>query len=82
MPALMLQCSNCGRIFSSGISIGTGATVHLSGNLSQCQYCGSIENIPDGTFRSTVEGFIRVIQESDNPLQEAKTIFEAFEKSR
>lgn len=82
MPLIYLQCKNCQQIFSSGINLGAGATVVLKGNLSQCPQCGSMENIPDGTFRGTVEGIVNVLKQSEDPLKIAKELFEALDKSR
>ena len=72
MTVLMLQCKNCWRIFSSGINLGSGSTVILKGNKSQCPYCGSLENIPDGTFRGTVEGIVQILEKAENPIKKAK----------
>ena len=54
----------------------------LRGNKSQCPKCGSMENIPDGTFRGTVEGIASVLKQSNNPIATAKDLFEALEKSK
>jgi len=40
-----------------------------------------MENIPDGTFRSTVEGFIQVLADSSNPLKKAKELLDALQNS-
>jgi len=82
MPLLSVQCRTCTRIFSSGIEIGEGSTVTLSNNLINCPFCGSTQNLPDGTFRGTVEGIVRVLQKAENPLEQAKRILEALERSR
>lgn len=39
-----------------------------------------MENIPDGTFRSTVEGFIKILEDSGSPLQNASELMEALQK--
>ena len=82
MPLILMQCTNCSRIFSSGINLGIGATAILSGNVSRCPFCGSVENIPDGTFRATVEGFIEILEGSENPLSKAKELLNVLEKSK
>mgnify|MGYP001570516078 CR=1 FL=1 len=82
MSLIYLQCKNCQRVFSSGIDLGTGSTVILKGNRAQCPWCGSMENIPDGTFRGTVEGIAKVLKQSENPVATAKELFEALERSR
>ena len=75
----MLQCKNCWRIFSSGINLGSGSTVILKGNKSQCPYCGSLENIPDGTFRGTVEGIVQILEKAENPIKKAKELLDELE---
>jgi hypothetical protein len=82
MPALMLQCRQCGSLFSSGIAIEGNATVNLQGNRSQCPYCGSMEQVPDGTFRNTVEGIVKVLSASSNPLQTVKQVLHDLEKAK
>ncbi len=82
MPQILVQCKNCQRIFPSGIELGVGATATFVGNLSQCPFCGSMENIPDGTFRGTVDGFVKILESSPNRLQTAKDLLKALEKSK
>ena len=82
MPILSFQCKKCNRVISSGINLGVGASVTLKGNRSQCPYCGSMENIPDGTFGSTVEGIVRVLEQSRDPAGTAKDLFDVLEKSK
>jgi len=82
MPQILVQCKNCQRIFPSGIELGIGATATFVGNLSQCPFCGSMENIPDGTFRGSVEGIVKILESSTNRLQTAKALLEALEKSK
>ena len=82
MSLIYLQCRNCQRIFSSGIDLGTDATVMLKGNQAQCPWCGSMENIPDGTFKGTVEGIVRILESSPNRLQTTKDLLEALKKSK
>jgi len=82
MTILMLQCKNCWKIFSSGINLGSGSTVTLKGNKSQCPYCGSLENIPDGTFRGTVEGIVKILEQSENPLRKAGELLDVLEKAK
>lgn len=80
MPRLMLQCKNCSKIFSSGISMGPGSSATFISNRSQCPFCGSMENIPDGTFKATVEGFIQILEESEDPIQIAKELLHELQK--
>jgi hypothetical protein len=82
MNQLLLKCKVCGKIFSSGIAMGPGSSATFINNKSQCRYCGSIENIPDGKFRSTVEGFIKVLEDNPDPLKKAKELLEALQKSK
>ena len=80
MPILMLYCNNCGKIFSSRIDMGLGSSATFINNKSQCPYCGSMENIPDGTFRSTIEGFTKILEASDNPIEKAKELLSELKK--
>lgn len=82
MPALMMQCRRCGSLFSSGIAIEGNATVNLQGNISQCPYCGSMEQVPDGTFRNTVEGIVKVLSSSPNPIQTVKQVLSDLENAK
>lgn len=82
MPQILMQCKNCQRVFPSGIELGVGATATFVGNLSQCPFCGSTESIPDGTFKGTVEGIVKILEDSPDRLQTAKDLLEAFEKSK
>ena len=43
-------CPNCKSIFPSGFSFGLRSSVTLSGNRSQCPYCGSMAVVPDGVL--------------------------------
>lgn len=78
----MLQCEKCDRIFSSGIMMEPGASATFVNNKTQCPFCHSMENIPDGTFRATVEGFINVLGQTDDPLKIATELFEALQKAK
>lgn len=82
MALIIMQCANCLKVFSSGLNIGAGATVTLKGNKSRCPFCGSWENIPDGRFKGTVEGIVRILEQSENPLKKAEELFEALEKAK
>lgn len=76
MPDIMIQCGNCQHVFKSGIFMGAGASnITLTNNKSQCPFCGSMENIPDGTFTATVDSFVEILRGSKNPLQEALDIY-------
>jgi len=82
MPQIFLQCKACDRIFSSGISMGSGSSATFIGNKSRCPHCGSWESISDGTFKATVDGFIEILKGSENPLNDAKALLEVLEKSK
>lgn len=76
----MLQCKNCLKIFSSGISMGSGSSATFINNKSQCPFCGSMESIPDGTFKATVESFIQVLEQSEDPIPRAKELLLELQK--
>ena len=76
-----MECQNCHKIFSSGINMAPGASVTLTDNKSICPFCGSWENIPNGTFMATVNGFIDILKDSKNPLKDAKEILSGLEKN-
>lgn len=59
-----------------------GASATFIGNKSRCLYCKSWENIPDGTFKATVTGFIEILKNSKDPLNDAQAILEALKKSK
>lgn len=80
MPLLTLECQNCHKIFSSGISFGVGASATLANNKARCPFCGSLENIPNGAFKATVDGFVDILKDSKNPLKDAKDILNKLEK--
>lgn len=82
MQQLLIQCRKCGRVFPSGIAMGPGSSATFIGNKSKCPFCGSMENIPDGTFQATVNGFIEILRDSKNPLQDARDILHGLEKAR
>ena len=82
MPKLLMQCKKCGKIFSSGIFMAPGSSATFIGNKSQCPFCGSMENVPDGTFRATVEGFVEILEQSKDPLNKARELLDALEKSK
>jgi len=82
MPQIILKCKNCEKVFPSGIEITAGSSATLIGNMSRCRYCGSMENIPDGTFKATVEGFIQILKTSHDPLKEARELLESLQKSK
>lgn len=77
MPNIMVQCGNCQRIFNSSMFMGAGSSVTLINNKSQCTFCGSMENIPDGIFTATVNEFVDILRGSKNPLQEALDIYDS-----
>jgi hypothetical protein len=82
LPTLMLQCSRCAAIFSSGMAVSNGGTIILESCYAECPRCGSTESIPDGIIQETVEGIARLLQKSSNPLQEVGDILGALENSR
>jgi hypothetical protein len=82
MQALMIQCTTCGTLFSPGIVLGGNATVHLQGNMSQCPSCGSIEHIPDGTFKNTVEGIVKILNTVNDPVQTLKQVIKELEQAK
>ena len=77
-----MQCKNCGKIFPSGIFMAPGSSATLISNKSQCPFCDSMENIPDGMFKATVDGFIEILKSSKNPLQDTKDILDGLEKAK
>lgn len=82
MNQILVKCKNCGKIFPSGIAMAPGSSATFINNKSICRFCGSMENIPDGTFKSTVEGFIQVLKETDNPLKQAQDLFNDLQQSK
>lgn len=78
----MIQCGNCQRIFKSGIMMGSGSSATFIGNKSQCPFCGSMENIPNGKFMATVNGFVDLLKGSRNPLQDALDIYNGLKNVR
>lgn len=76
---MMLECSRCLKIFSSGFSFGPGTIINMRGNVSLCPFCGSPQSTPDGTFRATVEGFTAILKNSSDPLKEAEQLLEKLE---
>ncbi len=59
-----------------------GASATFIDNKTKCPFCGSWENIPDGTFRATVEGFIQVLRQSENPLSKAQELLDALQNTK
>jgi len=82
MSQLLIQCKNCEKIFSSGINMGIGSSATFVGSKSKCPFCGSWENIPDGTFKATFEGFTKIIEQSNNPLGKARELLDVLEKNK
>ena len=78
----MLQCSRCSTIFSSGMTASNGGAIIFTDYRARCPKCGSLENIPDGTFQATVDGVASLLLKSQNPLQEVSGILETLEDSR
>ncbi len=83
LQALMLQCSSCATIFSSGIHLSEGKSITFQGGFQiQCPRCGSLESIPDVTIKATVQGIAQILRKSQNPLQDVAEILEALEDGR
>lgn len=82
MPSLNVRCHVCGFVFSSGISVSPGATVHLEGNLTVCPRCGSSEPIPDGSFTARISDFVRIIKAAPDPLGTARELLEELERAK
>lgn len=82
MPDLMMQCKRCGLLFASGIGMEGNATVYLQGNISECPYCGAMEQVPDGTFRNTVEDIAKALSFSPNPIQTVKQVLSELENAK
>lgn len=82
MNELFLKCSDCNKVFPSGFIAISKKPCFFKNCQSQCRFCGSMENIPDGTFRSTVEGFVKVLEIVDDPLGKAKELLNELQKSR
>jgi Zn-dependent oligopeptidase len=78
----MMQCNHCGKIFSSGIMMAPKSSATFINNKSQCPFCHSMENVPDGTFRATVEGFINVLSQTGDPLKQANKLFDALQQAK
>jgi len=80
LQTLMLQCSRCATIFSSGIHVSDGKSITFKGGFHiQCPRCGSLESIPDVTIKATVEGIAKLLLKSQNPLQEVGNILSALQ---
>jgi hypothetical protein len=72
---------SCRRLFRSGIDLGPGSTVILKGNTSQCPYCGSLSAVRDGTFSVALDGVVRLIQGSNDPVATARDLQSAVRKA-
>ncbi len=81
MSEMQLRCLSCGKLFPSGYVIGEGEVTFL-GTLSQCRHCGSIEAVPDGTFRASIEGIISVIQNSSDPVATAQDLIDGLKEAK
>jgi hypothetical protein len=84
VPFLKWLCTNCGIAFNPPFHVIGGGTIKITFEKSKfvCPRCNSIENIPDGTFQGTVNGLIRIIEDSENPLSKAEELLAKFEKYR
>ena len=78
----MLLCARCRSVFDSGLSFGVGVKLSLANNLSQCPFCGSMEKLPEGEFHSTVQGLLRVIQESGDARKTAQALLSLAEEAQ
>jgi len=82
LHTLMIQCSKCLTVFSSGMAVSNGGTININNYHALCTNCGSLVGIPDCTFQETVEGIGTLLLKSPNPLQEVTNILEALEDSK
>jgi Zn-dependent oligopeptidase len=41
-----------------------------------------MESVPDGTFKVTVEGFINVLSQTNDPLKQANKLFDALQQAK
>jgi hypothetical protein len=62
------------------MAVSNGGAIELINCKSQCPRCGSLESIPDGTFRETIEGIASLLQVSTNPLGDVKEILDTLEE--
>ena len=81
MVKMRLQCENCGGIFSP-IDIGVGSNPTFKGCKTNCPFCNSIESIPDGTFKATFDGIVRILEVSETPLRDARELLQALKRSK
>ena len=63
MPHIPAFCRTCGRVFPSGIFAENVRRLTMSGNTSQCPYCGGIGDLPEGVF-DVFDDVIRVVSSS------------------
>lgn len=80
MSLLQLQCSNCLRIFSPGIFMENSLAT-FNDCQTKCPHCQSLQKI-NGTFRTTVEGFVEYFKKDNNPLQSVSRLFEILQTSK
>jgi hypothetical protein len=74
-------CETCGQVSFSGIAIGYGARVHLSGNTSRCPRCGNISAVPDGVM-DILERGIRIFSGPDFTVEVLRALQMAVEDLR
>ncbi|MFH1508823.1 MAG: hypothetical protein ABIE68_01525 [bacterium] len=82
MNDILLKCNTCEKIFSSGIAMTVGSSATFENNKSQCAFCGSMESIPDGTFKSTVKGIIKILNTSENRKEQAEELYTELKSAR
>jgi hypothetical protein len=62
------------------MAVSNGGAIELINCKSQCPRCGSLETIPGGTFRETIEGLASLLQLSPNPLRDVEEIIDTLEE--
>lgn len=82
MQNIILECNKCHQIFTSGIAMEKGASAKFIKCKSQCPFCGACETIPNGTFKVSLEGVLEVLNQSNNPLEDAKKILDGLNKAK
>ena len=80
MADLNLQCPTCGHIITyMELPPGT-ENVRITGCTQQCPKCGTVHNVPDGSFSVTPSDVLQILLSYENPLWEARYILEELKK--
>jgi hypothetical protein len=74
LPPLMLQCASCSCVFHSGLELSANTYLTMHGNVSQCPRCGSMESLPEGNFKTTVDGILRLVREAPDARKSAEEL--------